>query len=212
MDRQLPKVLITRPIQREAIDRVAQQCAVQIYPVDQAMPAHLLVDAIPNANEVMPSGVRISEDLIASSPKLKLVAKHWFGYDNIDGEACNQRHIMVSNTPDVLAKATADLAFALIISAPRRILRVTDTSAVSSGRTGNGILCWVPRCTGRPWDSTVSGASRRRWHVLAGASRREFCITHGIAFAKASRRSFLANLWIARHCFASAISSACTFR
>jgi glyoxylate reductase len=171
MDRQLPKVLITRPIQREAIDRVAQKFAVQIYPVDQAMPAHLSADAMPNANEVMPSGVRISEDLIASSPKLKVAAKHWFEYDNIDGEGCNQRHIIVTNTPDVLPEATADLAFALIISAARRIPEGADTSAVSSGRTGNGILCWVPRCTGRPWDSTVSGASRRCWHVLALLAR-----------------------------------------
>ncbi len=121
MDRQLPKVLITRPIQREAIDRVAQQCAVQIYPVDEAMPAHLLAEAMRDANGVMPSGVRISEDLIATSPKLKVVANIGVGYDNIDVEACNKRRIMVTNTPDVLTEATADLAFALIISAARRI-------------------------------------------------------------------------------------------
>jgi lactate dehydrogenase-like 2-hydroxyacid dehydrogenase len=163
MHRQFPKVLITRPIQREAIDRVAQQCAVQIYPVDAAMPAHLLAEAMRDATGVMPSGVRISEDPIASSPKLKVVANIGVGYDNIDVEACNKRHIMVTNTPDVLTEATADLAFALIISAARRIPEGIHTSAVSSGRTGNGILCWVPRCTGRAWDSThIAQAVARR--------------------------------------------------
>jgi len=43
------------------------------------------------------------------------------GYDNIDVEACNQRRILVTNTPDVLTDATADLAFALILAVARRV-------------------------------------------------------------------------------------------
>jgi D-3-phosphoglycerate dehydrogenase len=121
MGEQLPKVLITRPIQQEAIDKIAQQCEVLVHPVDEAMPAELLAAAVHDVSGVMPSGVRISEDVIARAPKLCVVANIGVGYDNVEVEACNKRGIMVTNTPDVLTEATADLAFALILAAARRV-------------------------------------------------------------------------------------------
>jgi glyoxylate reductase len=121
MDQPLPKVLITRPIQQEAIDRIAQQCEVQVHPVDEPMPGESLAEAMRDVAGVMPSAVRISEQVLAGAPKLRVVANIGVGYDNIDVEACSKRHIMVTNTPDVLTEATADLTFALILSAARRV-------------------------------------------------------------------------------------------
>ena len=54
-------------------------------------------------------------------PQLRLVANFSVGYDNIDVEECRRRGIAVSNTPGVLDAATADLAFALILAARRRL-------------------------------------------------------------------------------------------
>ena len=50
-----------------------------------------------------------------------MVANLAVGYDNIDVAACTERRILVTNTPDVLTEATADLTFALILAVARRI-------------------------------------------------------------------------------------------
>ena len=67
-------------------------------------------------------------------PDLRLVANYGVGYDAIDTEACTRRGIAVSNTPGKLGTATADLTFALLLAARRRILE--GDRAVRSGRWG----------------------------------------------------------------------------
>jgi glyoxylate reductase len=59
--------------------------------------------------------------LLARAPALKVVANVAVGVDNIDRVACAERGIIVTNTPDVLTEATADLAFGLLLDAARRI-------------------------------------------------------------------------------------------
>mgnify|MGYP002778277177 CR=1 FL=1 len=65
--------------------------------------------------------VRIDEALLSRAPKLQVVANAAVGYDNIDVAACRARGIVVTNTPDVLTDATADIAMALILSTVRRL-------------------------------------------------------------------------------------------
>jgi len=64
---------------------------------------------------------RIDAGVLARAPRLRLVANCAVGYDNIDVAACTARGIAVTNTPDVLTEATAELAFALILAAARRL-------------------------------------------------------------------------------------------
>lgn len=116
-----PKVLITRPIQQSVIEKISEHCDVQVHSVDEPMPAELLAAAMSDLDGVMPAGVRISQEIIAAAPRLRVVSTISVGYDNIDVEACNRRHILVTNTPDVLTEATADLAFALMLAAGRRV-------------------------------------------------------------------------------------------
>ena len=59
------------------------------------------------------------EMLDAAGPQLKVVANYGVGYDNIDLEACAARGITVTNTPDALTNATAELALALAMAAAR---------------------------------------------------------------------------------------------
>ncbi len=120
-DSERPKVLITRPIQQSVIDKVSQHCDVQVHPVDEPMPPALLASAMRDVEGVMPAGVRISKEIIEAAPRLRVVSNIAVGYDNIDVEACNHRHILVTNTSDVLTEATADLAFALLLAAGRRV-------------------------------------------------------------------------------------------
>jgi len=64
---------------------------------------------------------RIDASVIARAPKLKVIANCAVGVDNIDLAAAARAGIAVTNTPDVLTEATAELAFALILAAARRL-------------------------------------------------------------------------------------------
>jgi glyoxylate reductase len=65
--------------------------------------------------------VSVDEELFDAAPNLKIVANYAVGYDNVDIAAATKRGIVVTNTPDVLTEATADFAFALLMSATRRL-------------------------------------------------------------------------------------------
>ena len=66
--------------------------------------------------------VRVDAELLdAAGESLKVVANFAVGYDNIDAAACHERGVVVTNTPDVLTNATAELAVALMLAAARRI-------------------------------------------------------------------------------------------
>jgi glyoxylate reductase len=63
----------------------------------------------------------IDATLMDRLPDLRVIANYGVGYDNIDVAAATQRGIVVTNTPDVLTDATADLAMALVLAAARRV-------------------------------------------------------------------------------------------
>jgi glyoxylate reductase len=65
---------------------------------------------------------RVDRHLLDKAPRLKVIANFGVGYNNIDVAEASKRHIMVTNTPDVLTDATADLTFALILSVGRRVV------------------------------------------------------------------------------------------
>jgi glyoxylate reductase len=64
---------------------------------------------------------RIDAEFLARAPQLRIVANMAVGTDNIDLAAARARGVAISNTPDVLTDATADLAFALLLAAARRL-------------------------------------------------------------------------------------------
>ncbi len=64
---------------------------------------------------------KVSAQMIASMPNLKLIANFGAGFNNIDLEACRARAIRVTNTPQPVIEPTAELAFALMIDVARRV-------------------------------------------------------------------------------------------
>jgi glyoxylate reductase len=65
---------------------------------------------------------RVDDELLdAAGPQLRVVANYAVGTDNIDLAACRRRDVIVSNTPDVLTEATAELTVALILALLRRV-------------------------------------------------------------------------------------------
>lgn len=64
---------------------------------------------------------RIDAALLARAPRLRVVANCAVGYDNVDLAAATAAGVCVTNTPDVLTEATAELAFALLLACARRL-------------------------------------------------------------------------------------------
>jgi glyoxylate reductase len=82
-----------------------------------------LLALVPGAAALIPDpSVPVDAELLdAAGEGLKVVANFAVGYDNVDLEACRKRGIVVTNTPDVLTEATAELAMALTLAAGRRM-------------------------------------------------------------------------------------------
>lgn len=64
---------------------------------------------------------RVDGALLDVAPRVRVVANMAVGYDNIDVPACTERGVLVTNTPDVLTEATADMTWALLLAAARRL-------------------------------------------------------------------------------------------
>ena len=66
---------------------------------------------------------RVDDELLdAAGPQLRIVANYAVGVNNVDLEACRRRGVVVSNTPDVLTEATAELTIAMILALLRRVV------------------------------------------------------------------------------------------
>jgi glyoxylate reductase len=77
-------------------------------------------------------GDRIDAETIHAATRLKILANYAVGHNNIDLAAARQRGLIVTNTPDVLTDATADLTWALLLATARRV--VEGDALVRSGR------------------------------------------------------------------------------
>jgi glyoxylate reductase len=65
---------------------------------------------------------KIDSDVISKLPNCKVIANYAVGFNNIDVDFASKNGIAVTNTPDILTQATADLTFALILSVARRVI------------------------------------------------------------------------------------------
>ena len=77
-------------------------------------------------------GDRIDGETIHAATRLKILANYAVGYNNINLAAARQRGLIVTNTPDVLTDATADLTWALLLATARRV--VEGDALIRSGR------------------------------------------------------------------------------
>jgi gluconate 2-dehydrogenase len=117
-----PPILITRATFPDVADRLREQLAVEHNPTDEVWSPTVLIRRLQGKQGVMSTGSeRIDEALLAACPELRAVCNVGVGYNNIDVAACSARGIVVTNTPDVLTQTTADLGFALMMAAARRL-------------------------------------------------------------------------------------------
>jgi len=116
-----PKALVTRALLPDALDIIRAVADVEVWP-DEAPPSTselrgLAADADGILTTIMD---RVDAELLDAAPNLRVISQLAVGLDNVDVAEATRRGIPVGYTPGVLAKATADLAFALLLSAARR--------------------------------------------------------------------------------------------
>jgi glyoxylate reductase len=105
------------------MERLAESTDVSTWEGDSPVPRpRLLGDARGKRALITLLTERVDDELLdAAGPGLVIVANYAVGFDNIDVAACSRRGVMVSNTPDVLTETTADLTWALMLAAARRV-------------------------------------------------------------------------------------------
>jgi len=117
-----PRILVTREVFDETLAFLAQHCEVESNQEDRAFEPDALARRLEDKDGVMCALTdRIDGMLLARCPKLKAVANIAVGYNNIDLASCTARGVMATNTPGVLDDSTADLAWALMLGAARRL-------------------------------------------------------------------------------------------
>ncbi|MBI2866880.1 MAG: D-glycerate dehydrogenase [Chloroflexi bacterium] len=116
-------VYVTRPIFTEAIELLRQVAEVRVGQGDTPPPYDEVRQQARDTDAVLSLLTeRIDAPLLEQCPGLKIVANMAVGVDNINVAAATRLGILVGNTPDVLTETTADLAFALLLAAARRIV------------------------------------------------------------------------------------------
>jgi glyoxylate reductase len=117
------RIVVTRRIPEPAVELLRAAGDVWVSPHDRPLEPGELHEAVAGADGVVTLLHDRVDDafLDAAGPGLRVVANAAVGYDNVDVPACARRGVVVTNTPGVLTEATADLAFALILMATRRL-------------------------------------------------------------------------------------------
>jgi D-3-phosphoglycerate dehydrogenase len=125
-----PRILVADPLDQAGLDLLAQAGEVEVRV--GLSPAELRaavrdVDAL-----VVRSGVRVTAEVIAAAPRLKVIARAGVGVDNIDVEAATRQGIVVVNAPTGNLLAAAEHTLAMLLAAARNIPQAD--AAMRSGR------------------------------------------------------------------------------
>lgn len=117
-----PALLITRKLSPEVEARAAGGYEVTLNPDDRLLSQDELIAACQSVDAVLPChSEHFSAAVIAALPdRLKVIANHSVGVDHVDLAAAKARGIVVTNTPDVLSDATAEIAMLCMLGAARR--------------------------------------------------------------------------------------------
>ncbi|MDT8899933.1 2-hydroxyacid dehydrogenase [Anaeroselena agilis] len=114
-------VVLSRWLPDSFTDTLAEKCRIVRPAENEAFSREELLAAVGACDAILAVGDRIDEAVFAAAPRCRVVANFGVGYNNIDVAAATSHGIWVTNTPDVVTDATADLAWALLLAAARRL-------------------------------------------------------------------------------------------
>ncbi|MEK9728446.1 MAG: D-glycerate dehydrogenase [Alphaproteobacteria bacterium] len=135
-----PKVVLTRKLPDVTETRMRELFDAELRAQDTPLDPDKLVAVMQDTDVLVPTVTdKLTKDILSKAgDRLKLIASFGTGVDHIDLAAAKSRGITVTNTPGVLSEDTADVAMALILSVPRRLVE-GDSRARSGNWTG-----WSP--------------------------------------------------------------------
>ncbi|KGT48060.1 D-glycerate dehydrogenase [Acinetobacter sp. HR7] len=115
------KVVVFSQIHPEIQNKLEQQYNVVYIQPKLGNINQQILQHVQDADAMIGAGRLLNRDNLASATKLKIISSVSVGYDNYDLEYLNEKKIYLSNTPHVLTETTADLAFALLMAAARKV-------------------------------------------------------------------------------------------
>ena len=118
-----PRVFVARVIPDDGLEPLRDACDVDLWTDPLPPPRAELLRRVRGVDGMLTLLTdRVDDELLdAAGPGLRVVSNYAVGFDNVDVPACTRRGIPVGNTPGVLTETTADLAWALLMAAARRI-------------------------------------------------------------------------------------------
>jgi glyoxylate reductase len=143
------KILIPNVLPKEARDLIPSGIEVEYNDADEPLSKAELVRRLRDKDGLICHIIStVDEEVLAASPALKVVANVAVGYNNVDVAAARRRGVVVTNTPDVLTETTADFAWALLMTAARRVVEADHYA-----RSGQ----WTVWKWGLLWGTDVHG-------------------------------------------------------
>ncbi|MFO0868354.1 MAG: D-glycerate dehydrogenase [Pirellulales bacterium] len=133
----LPRVFVTRQIPAAGLDKVRAACQAEVWSEQLPPDRSTLLDKVRGCDGLLSLLTeRIDAAVMdAAGPQLKVISNFAVGFNNIDVGEATRRGIRVGNTPGVLTEATADIAFALLIAAARRLVESVDYARARQWKT-----------------------------------------------------------------------------
>ena len=135
------RVVVTRILPEAGMDRLRQvesdgEIALSVWQDDLPPSNQQLAELLAGADGAVTLLTdAITPEVLDREPGLKVVSNFAVGYDNIDVPAATERGVAVCNTPGVLTETTADLAFALLMAAARRVVEGADYVRAGNWKT-----------------------------------------------------------------------------
>jgi glyoxylate reductase len=116
------RCFVTRQLPGSALERLAEMHQVDVWPGREPPTREELAEHVHDIEGLLSLlSDRIDAELLGHAPRLRAISNYAVGYDNVDLKAAAARGIPVGHTPNVLTDATADLTFALLLAAARRL-------------------------------------------------------------------------------------------
>jgi len=139
-------VFVARRIPDEGLDLVLAATDADVWPDEIEPSRDELLRRVAGCDGILTLLTdRVDAELLdAAGPQLKVVSNYAVGFDNVDVPECTRRGIPVGNTPGVLTETTADLAWALMMAAARRIVEGADYVRAGRWRTWGPLLLLGP--------------------------------------------------------------------
>jgi lactate dehydrogenase-like 2-hydroxyacid dehydrogenase len=141
-----PKVFVSRIIPDDGLRPVTEACEAEVWQDELPPPRDALLRSIQGCDGVLTLLTdRVDDEFLdKAGSQLKVVSNFAVGFDNIDVAACTKRGIAVGNTPGVLTETTADLAWALLMAAARRLPEADHYVRAGKWKTWGPMLLMGP--------------------------------------------------------------------